>query len=49
MLENSTYGRFAEHFLGEAPKTIASRHYTHQNGSEFDEAVNWLGQQFGIK
>ena len=49
ILENSEYGRFAEHFLGEAPKTIASRHYTHKNGEEFDAAIKWLGEQFGIK
>jgi hypothetical protein len=48
-LENSQYGRFSEHYLGEAPKTIASRHYAHKNGSEFDEAIIWLGQQLSIK
>ena len=48
LLENSQYGRFSEHFLGEAPKTIASRHYAHKNGSEFDEAIIWLGKQLGI-
>jgi integrase len=49
ILENSQYGRFSEHYLGEAPKTIASRHYAHKNGSEFDEAIIWLGQQLSIK
>jgi hypothetical protein len=49
ILENSQYGRFSEHYLGEAPKTIASRHYAHKNGAEFDEAIIWLGQQLGIK
>jgi integrase len=48
-LENSQYGRFSEHYLGEAPKTIASRHYAHKNGSEFDEAIIWLGSQLRIK
>ena len=48
LLEQSAYGRFSEHYLGEAPKTTASRHYSHRNGSEFDEAVKWLGTQLGI-
>lgn len=41
-IEQSKYGRFSEHYLGEAPKNITSRHYVHKNGAEFDEAVNWL-------
>lgn len=49
MLENSQYGRFSEHFLGEAPHTTASRHYAHKNGAEFDEAIKWLGSQLGIE
>jgi integrase len=49
ILENSQYGRFAEHFLGEAPKTVASRHYTHKNGEEFDAAIKWLGKQLGVR
>jgi integrase len=49
LLEQSQYGRFAEHYLGEAPSTIASRHYAHKNGAEFDEAIKWLGQQLGLE
>lgn len=49
LLEQSKYGRFAEHFLGEAPTTIANAHYAHQNGKEFDEAVLWLGEQLKIE
>jgi integrase len=49
LLEQSQYGRFAEHYLGEAPHTTASKHYAHKNGSEFDEAITWLGNQLGIK
>ena len=48
LLEQSQYGRFAEHYLGEAPQTIASKHYAHKNGAAFDEAIRWLGEQFGI-
>ncbi len=49
MLQQSAYGRFSEHFLGEAPHSITAKHYAHENGTEFDKAVKWLGRQFGIK
>jgi integrase len=50
MLENhAEYGRYAEYFLGEAPKTVASRHYIKPSRKQFDKAIKWLGQQFGIK
>ena len=49
LLEQSVYGRFVEHYLGEAPQTIASRHYAHKNGAEFDQAIKWLGEQLGIE
>jgi integrase len=48
MLEQSAYGRFTEHYLGEAPQTITSKHYSHKNGPEFDAAITWLGEQLGI-
>ncbi len=47
MLNNSSeHGKFAAHFLGHAG-SIATIHYIHQNGPSFDEAVKWLGEQFG--
>ncbi len=49
MLQQSKYGRFAEHFLGEAPHSVTAKHYAHENGAEFDRAVRWLGSKFGIK
>jgi integrase len=49
ILEQSPYGRFAEHYLGEAPQTITSKHYAHQNGAEFDSAILWLGKTLGIE
>ena len=49
MLENhAEYGRYAEYFLGEAPKTVASRHYIKPSQEQFDKAVKWLGEQFGF-
>ena len=46
MLENGPTG-VSEHTL-ESPKTVASRHYSHQNGKEFDTALAWLGKQLGV-
>lgn len=49
MLENHPeYGRYAEYFLGEAPHSIATRHYIQPSREQFDAAIKWLGQQFGI-
>ena len=49
MLETGPHGRFSEHYLGEVPRTVASRHYVHQNGLEFDKAIRWLGEKLGIE
>jgi hypothetical protein len=50
MLENhAEFGRYAEYFLGEAPHSIASRHYIQPSREQFDNAIRWLGRQFGIE
>jgi integrase len=46
--ENPQYGRFAQYFLGHAPQSISERHYVRPSQALFDEAVTWLGQQFGF-
>ena len=43
------YSRFVQHFLGHASKTVAEEHYLDRGGSPFDEAIMWLGQQYGLK
>ena len=43
------YGRYAEYFLGEAPSSIAGRHYIQPSTKRFDAALRWLGQQLGIE
>ena len=47
--EHEVYGRYAEYFLGEAPSSVASRHYVRPSGEQFDAAIRWLGLQFGIE
>jgi integrase len=50
LLENhKEYGRYAEHFLGEVPSSIAGRHYVKPPTKQFDAAIRWLGKQLGIE
>ncbi|MBL9090776.1 MAG: site-specific integrase [Planctomycetaceae bacterium] len=35
-------------FLGHAPDTIADRHYAQAPQQTLDEAIAWLGQQYGV-
>jgi hypothetical protein len=50
MLENHPkYGRYAQYFLGHAPRSIADRHYVQPSKEQFDKAVLWLGKVLGIK
>ena len=46
--EHPFYGRFAQHFLGQSPRSIADRHYVKPSIELFDEAVRWLGSQYGL-
>jgi integrase len=42
------YGRYAQLFLGHAPRSVADKSYVKPSQDRFDEAVKWLGQQFGM-
>lgn len=46
--EHDAYGRYAQHFLGHSPRTIADKHYVAPAAKQFDSAVRWLGKQFGF-
>lgn len=46
--KHKDYARFAQHFLGQSPRTIAERHYVVQSQELFDEAIVWLGKQYGL-
>ena len=49
MLESHPiYGRFTSYFLGHAPQSMKDKHYAAPSQELFDEAVSWLGQQFGF-
>jgi len=40
--EHSVYGRYASHFLGHSPKTIAGKHYVAPSQKNFADALDWL-------
>jgi integrase len=42
------YGKWAPHFLGHAPASVADRHYIQKNQAVFAEAVEWLGRDLGL-
>jgi integrase len=48
-LENSKYASCARWFLGHAPRSVADRNYIAPPQDYFDEAIKWLGRQYGIK
>jgi hypothetical protein len=45
--KHKDYGRYSSFFLGHSPRTVADRHYVAPSQERFDEAVLWLGEQFG--
>jgi integrase len=47
--KHPVYRSYAQYFLGHAPQTVAQAHYTTPDQEDFDRAVRWLGEQFGIK
>lgn len=46
--EHEVYRGFVQLYLGHAPRTIAERHYAAPSSELFDDAVKWLGKQFGL-
>ena len=40
--EHPTYKFYAQYFLGQAPRTVAERHYVKPSDKEFFEALGWL-------
>ncbi len=48
LAKHETYGQFAFLFLGHSPKTTAERHYIQVPQALFDNAITWLGKEYGI-
>jgi hypothetical protein len=45
---NRDYATLADLFLGLAPTSVADRHYAGVPQALLDEAISWLGEQYGI-
>lgn len=45
---NKDYATLADLFLGLAPNSVADRHYAGVPQALLDEAITWLGEQYGI-
>ena len=45
--DHKVYKSFSQYFLGHAPDNVADRHYVRPSQDLFDEAIAWLGRQFG--
>jgi|SRR5579864_844633 len=49
LLGNSdTYRDLTGYFLGHAPRGMQERHYVATSQARFDEAITWLGRQYGF-
>lgn len=46
---HDVYGRYAQYYLGHAPRSVADKHYVKPSQEQFDSAITWLGEQYGIK
>jgi hypothetical protein len=47
LIEGSQFRHFRPLFLGHAPQGIGEIHYADHSPEQFDEAVRWLGVQYG--
>lgn len=47
LAEHDAYGKYAQHYLGHSPRTVADKHYVRPSSSQFEKAIRWLGEQFG--
>ena len=46
---NSTlYSRFAQHYLGDSPRTITDSHYVRPSEEQFKACLEWLGTEFKL-
>lgn len=46
--EHETFGRYAQYYLGHAPDSVAESRYARPSDEQFDRAISWLGEQFGL-
>lgn len=46
--DNEKFSALASLFLGHAPQSMSDRHYTQVPQKLLDQAVTWLGQEYGL-
>lgn len=46
--DHKDYGRYASHYLGQSPMTIADRHYVAPSPALFDEILLYVGKELGL-
>ena len=47
--EHEIYGRYAQYYLADAPRSITEKHYAQPSDKQFFAATKWLGEQFDIQ
>jgi integrase len=48
MIRNQFSREISDHWLGHGPKNVSDRSYFAKNQPKLDEAVAWLGRQYGF-
>ena len=48
LAEHATYGRFSQFFLGQAPTSVADKHYVQPPQKLFDKAIRWLEREYTL-
>jgi hypothetical protein len=46
--EHQEFSRYIQHFLAQAPRSVADKHYVKPSQEQFDRCVSWLGEQYGF-
>jgi hypothetical protein len=48
MIKNEFGREVADHWLGHGPKNVSDRSYFAKDQAKLDEAIAWLGRQYGF-
>jgi hypothetical protein len=49
LMNNKQFRHLSQLFLGHAPTTMQEKHYASFDDDTLDEAISWLGEQYGIE
>lgn len=48
LFNSKLYSKWEQRYLGHSPQGVAAQHYRKADQAEFEEAIIWLGDQFGF-